>query len=183
MLKKNIKFCLCGCGSKIDSVNKIGPKEKVFYTTKCAFKYKNKLIEEGKLPPDYYIKCLVCNKWSPCWFFKNGRTPPKTCAGSSCKGKIISKSLNSHFNKKQNKLSYPTRKKQEAKQLGWTYKLALIVRDIQCQGLHIHGPQCKNYSKCLGPILETGVFMLKYFETKNGDCYEYPRDWNGFKKT
>lgn len=179
-MKKEPVYCFCGCGKEIIRIKSGNHKEKRFSNEKCKFNYNKKLAKEGKLPPDYYTRCSVCNKWFPCWFFLNSKIPPRSCSSKDCKGKAISNSLNKYF-KKTKPSTYKKIKLKEAKQFGFSYKKAVEVRKKYCNGIDGSGVQCSFYSECLSPVLETGVFMLQYFITK-GTCYEYPEDYNGIRR-
>lgn len=166
------QICLCGCGRSFTP-----KKNKKFFKAGCEYHYKKQLIACGEKEPDYYTKCGVCDKWFPCYFFKQGSKPPITCGNKKCKTASTQQALASFFLVKNE--DKPVAKKKE-KPPGYSYKKMQDARKNYCMGLQHNGPQCPKYSICLAPIQCGGFLFVPFFET-NGECYEYPEDWNGWR--
>jgi len=66
-----MRKCKCGCGKDA----RIGGE--FFHPQSCRYRWKNNLVKQGKLKPDYYEICIICGKEYPVWKFK---TKTLTCS-------------------------------------------------------------------------------------------------------
>ena len=149
------RICSCPCRRSF-----IAPirGNRQFFERMCAYHFVKNEIRQGKLPPDYYAKCVVCGEWFPCWSFLARKSIPKKCSSPVCQKGELSITL---------KDSIPIGVISK-----YSYKKALILRATFCT----YGPsggqdQCAHYSKCLFAELRGEKIFYRFFET-GGGCYE-----------
>lgn len=160
------KECLCGCG-KTFVVDPAGVKK--FHSTKCRYRYYKQTALDGRKMPDYYVKCVICGEWFPCWKIWTGNTFPLKCKKESCKKTERDNHLiisNVHGTLWPAGIRVPDK---------WSLKIALIARVTYCtNGPDGKSDQCGDYGDCLAKGDHKGGKIFEPFFVTKKNCYKTP---------
>jgi len=157
--KNGLRTLTCPCPCKREFTTRDSRKR--YFEHGCAARFKKAQIEKGKVPPDYYVTCEICEAILPRWKIITP-IPLKTnvCSNQCCLERVSGTGRNP-----QGKWNAP---KYTIKQL----KSLKKIRTEYCGGnWRIGKEECKHYSECLDPSAWNGPCFTKYLDT-DGKCRE-----------